>query len=273
VATVCPHPDPDPDVLPCWTALSFHLRADAKSRRVALWRELTRVRALNLEPRTWAIPHDETGTAPISRVLGLVAAAGGTAEIAPARRSEIHLRIACRRLWDSFFNDLDELRDEIEAGSGSDGVLVETIDQLRGVFVGFRRRDLVGRDAVRAGHRLAECEVLLAARVSAFDALGDGAPVPRLRPRLLDRVDAVALEDGTVRYLAVLDPVPPVNWERAFGEFERRVYSPSPDRRPLEHGTFVFTVAPAERDGSLERIARRLGWFEQSLYKPDQSLY
>jgi hypothetical protein len=73
-----------------------------------------------------------------------------------------------------------------------------------------------------------------------------------------------ALDDGTARYVVALNPTPSVAWERAFGEFERTAYTPSPARPRIRHGAIALVCAPDDLETEAAALERRLRLFASS---------
>jgi hypothetical protein len=257
-----------PDDATRWSALRFDLRGVAKREQLALWRELRRLRALKLCPATWAIAHGIDGTPPLDRALDLLAASLGSVEVVDPDlewdEPSLHqsVRVACRRLWDTFFNELDHvMADLTRAGAEIGDVHERACDELVASFVELRARDLLGDDALRARGRLYECLRSL----SSSSNLEPNVTKPRRPTTVLNPIRGVALRNGLIRFEAVLEPTPTLAWERRFHAFEELVYLPAPDRPPLELRTFVFTTPPDGAAPMVAGIARRIALFEQSL--------
>jgi hypothetical protein len=265
--------DTSVDPSPRWSALRFDLRGVAKREQIALWRELRRIRALKLCPGTWAVAHGANGRPPLTRAIALLEESIGPVEVVDPDVGSVgealdhHLHVACQRLWDTFFNDLDRFADAVTAGedaadadSGPD--LEGAFDLLCASFVQLSAKDLIGREGRRARTRMQEATRSFAAR------LGDqprAVTKPRRPTALADLVHAVQLRDGSVRHTVAIDPTPTFAWEQQFHAFEDLVYLPAPGRPALEFRSFSFTVAPAMAAATMDGIARRIATFELSL--------
>jgi hypothetical protein len=248
----------------------YRMPSRPSRHRVALWRELHRLAAVNLLHATWAVPHGESGPADLSHLLDCVSTAGGSASAAEvgggsAVDDDLCVRLidACERLWDGFINDVDELEfaladrevdDEREVG--------DELTALRAQYVELLVQDLVQSGAAtRAGCKLQTCaDRIVAVAPAALD------PAERLRRHHVVRIgEPVGLADGSVRYVATIEPSPSIGWERALVDFETAIYRPDPTRVPIAHGLFVFSCPPLSREPLLEQLQGRVRRFEQSL--------
>src|SRR5262249_35779712 len=83
------------DPLMDWTLITYKLPAEPSRHRVAVWRELRKVGAVALQQGAWALPARRDFADAISRVLGLVEAAGGEALVfdASPRGDEMTARL------------------------------------------------------------------------------------------------------------------------------------------------------------------------------------
>jgi hypothetical protein len=236
---------------------------------VAIWRQLNKVRALNLHHSLWAIKHGESGDTHVRDVLHAVENIGGEAitfDVTPVSDRYIELEgelaVACEHLWDPFFNEVDRLSFRMD--DQRDPSLSELgVAELRGNYAETVRRDISRRDgARRASRRLAACETRYA---ELFGEDVAPAPTPGARARLMTDYTSWLLDDGSVDYLYAIQPTASIGWERAFNAFEAAIYLPSPARVPLRHGLFAFRCAPAERAEHAGRCADRIHRFESSL--------
>jgi len=252
-----------------WSALELDLHDVSKRDRVAVWRELRRIRALNLRPGLWAVGHGPDGGLLLDRVRQILGQSNAALTLIdpPADRMvgeelDRALGNACRHLWDPFFNDLDRLLYDISTAPRPDQDHYETYERLRSMAAEARGRDLLGREAQRALRRLAECDQMLAGGDEGQTEVT--GPQFEARARRIGGSHGVALRDGTVRYHFAVEPPPPAAWERSFRVFERRSYLAADDRAPLECQSFV-AIAPARQLAELQAaLDRRLDLYARS---------
>ena len=121
--------------------------------RVALWRELHRLGAVNLVNATWALPYDDAGPPDAASLHAIVDAAGGTAssgEVSDQGAFDADLGrrliLACEQLWNGFFNRADELVWADEDRLAASPTARPTVSELRGQYA-----DLLGQDLVMSG--------------------------------------------------------------------------------------------------------------------------
>jgi hypothetical protein len=261
--------------------------------RAAVWRELTRLRALSLHRSTWAVPHQEDGPPDLRGMVRTVREAHGRAtahEVDLSRPSDQVLQErlveTCEHLWDSFFNDVDRLAfglaggtaapldaraagsgpaDARAAGSGAADARaagsgpVEQFDTLRLRWADLFQQDfLAGSASRRASARLAACAAVLWPAGAAAPPAPDRARRHAVGAPLV----TVAQDDGRVRYVVPVQPMPSDDWERALASFEAFAYAADADRVALRQGIFDVCCAPAERDRALARLATRITVFD-----------
>jgi hypothetical protein len=165
------------------------------------------------------------------------------------------LALACERQWKPFFAEVDRLNARLATGArhpGPDGVT-----EVHERFIDLLATDLVySPAAVQAARRLDDTEWIQRS-VGPHDP---SAPTPAAtrrygQPQLsrLELASAVTLEDGSVRAVLRVDPVPGAAWEQAFEAFETATYRERPDRLPLRHGAFVLRSPP---DGFAVAVAQ-----------------
>jgi hypothetical protein len=251
-----------------WTAFMYRMPSRPSRHRVALWRDLHRLGAVNLLHATWAVPHGEAGPPDLAHLLATVTAAGGRASAAEAGGGgpvddDLCGRLveACERLWDGFINDVDGLEFSLAEGAMNEPDTADQVAGLRTRFVELVVQDLVQSGAsVRAGCKLTTCAE------QAASPSPSSAPDQRAVRHHVELIGApVALVDGTVRYVAALDPAPSLAWERELAEFESVVYRPDPARVPFTHGVFVWACPSGDREPTVEQLQGRVRRFEQSL--------
>jgi len=253
------------DSWPVWSALCFDQGGLARRQRTAIWRDLQRLGALNLRPGLWAVAHRPDGSdgAAVERVL---ARAGGEVrivgpdEIEHDDRWDRSLGEVCRRLWDAFFNELDRCTDELVARGPNERSRCSWLDEVAEHFGGARRLDVIGRDSRRASLRLQQ----VMATPEAARSIAAAPPLPlEPTPNRTARIDRqIALRDGRVRANIIIHPTPTVAWGFAFEDFERRVYTPSPDRPAPQLGGLVVTGSPGDVEAASAALARRVQTFE-----------
>jgi hypothetical protein len=248
----------------------YRMPSRPSRHRVALWRELHRLAAVNLLHATWAVPHGESGPADLSHLLDCVSTAGGSASAAEvgggsAVDDDLCVRLidACERLWDGFINDVDELEFALaDRGVDDPRAAVDELTALRAQYAEVLVQDLVQSGAAaRADWKLQTCMDLVAA-VAPLTL----EPAERLQRHHVVRIgEPIGLVDGSVRYVATVEPTPSIGWERALVEFETAIYRPDPTRVPIADGVFVFSCPPLTREPLIEQLQGRVRRFEQSL--------
>ena len=261
-----------------WTALRYRLPRTTSGIRSSVWRELTDVGALNLQYGVWALPHGRDQDR-LESLFARIRAAGGEVSAAIVGREtlddiELQSRLtrACDRLWDAFFNDADLLASKLAQGEIGDSERHAALDDLRSSFATVMVRDVIGSEA--AGRASVRLDTFLAEILDAPDPTDhrtDGA-------HLADPVDGSCaarhgievvatwmLENGDLRGAARVAPYPTARWERAFEDFEARLYKPSARRVPVRHGTLTWTCAPDALESALASLDARLAHFRRSL--------
>jgi hypothetical protein len=237
--------------------------------RVALWRELHRLNAVNLGHATWGVPHTELGPPDLSTLYAVVAEAGGTAssgEVGDRGALDVDLGCrlvrACEALWDGFFNRLVRCEfdghDRPELDRDTD-----LLADLRAEFAVLAAQDVVMSDAL--GRAARALDAYRADAIAGGPALEISSEERATRHRVQRSGPGVALVDGTVRFIATITPLPSLAWEASFAEFETAIYRPDPTRPPVFSGVVVLTGAPAFIQEHVEAGQSRLRRFEQSL--------
>jgi hypothetical protein len=248
----------------------YRMPSRPSRHRVALWRDLHRLAAVNLLHATWAVPHGEGGPPDLSHLLDIVTEAGGSAsaaEVVGGRPIDDDLcdRLvdACDQLWDGFINEVDELEFALADTEIVDGQ--ETADEL--AVLRDRFADLVVHDLVQSGASVrAACKLTTCVDRAANGSSAASDPVERARRHHVELLGSpIALTDGSVRCVAGLAPTPSIAWERELLDFESAVYRPDSTRAPITHGIFVWTCSPVERQPRVDQLQSRIRRFEQSL--------
>ena len=249
-----------------WTALRYRLPRTTAGIRSAVWRELTDLGALNLQYGVWALPHGRDHDR-LDALFARIREVGGEVSASVVGRRSLEdlelqgrLTHSCERLWDAFFNDADLLVSRLAAGTTPPEDGLASLDGLRASFAAIIVRDLIGSEAAgRASARLDACAAAVLA----------GGDAPDVRDgRVRRRVEVVAtwmLDDGDLRGAAQITPFPSVIWERAFEDFEARLYRPSARRVPVRHGTLTWTCTVDGLDASLASLDARLAHFDRYL--------
>jgi hypothetical protein len=253
-----------------WTAFMYSMRSRPTRHRVALWRELHRQGGVNLLHATWGLPHRESGPPDVRALHASVDSAGGFASSAEvSSRGALDMDLGCRlvraceQLWDGFFNRVDQLEcaegdDQLDASLALTGVR-----ELRTEYGELAPKDLVMSGATaRAARRLDRCTTWALSK----------APVLTIEPgerstrhHVVLAAAPVALTDGTMRYVARVEPALSPLWEHELRAFEAAVYRPDRTRLPINHGLFVFSCPAEERGERLAALEGRVRRFELSV--------
>ncbi|MEZ5142569.1 MAG: hypothetical protein R2726_08660 [Acidimicrobiales bacterium] len=249
-----------------WTAFDYCLPPESGTKRRGIWRLLQGLDAVKLEPGRWAVPHGADDRAHLDPVIDRVAAAGGRWETRVVGRRSVEdvtqqtqLYRACERVWDGFFNATDRLATAFVAGT--DGDPIASLGAIREDFGDRLARDLVLTDGViRADARLTQLTESIVAAAGATLPPDHGQRAPRLEAEVVRRLD-----DGRVRAVARLAPLPPATWDLGFAAFEASVYRASPSRTPLQHGLWVITCPADELADELVSRRDRVEIFQRSL--------
>ena len=105
-----------------WTLVTYKLPAEPSRHRVAVWRELRKVGAVPLQQGTWALPARRDFAESLSKVVGLVDAAGGEAFVfdaaprdeATGARLEEAFNADREEEWTEFLAECDKFDREID---------------------------------------------------------------------------------------------------------------------------------------------------------------
>ncbi len=256
---------------PIWLAFHYAVPSDASADRTAIWRDLQDLRALNLQPGTWAIGRHEHDRDRLIELIQRAQRSGGTATVSNVgfdTREDVELQSklsrACEHLWDEFFNESDWYA---ATAAGGTGVLAEQraeLDGLRKMYAAIRVRDLVVSDASgRAGAQLDDFTERLAAagpqRSGAADAPSSAGANPRV-----ELAASWRLRDGATSFIAATTPLTDLGWEQEFRAFEAHLYRPDPARVALRHGLFSWRGGPDSAATVLDGIANRIACFAAS---------
>jgi DNA-binding transcriptional regulator PaaX len=160
-----------------WTVLVPRLPADPSRYRVAVWRELRRIGAVQLGQGTWALPTAATTADDVDRIRELVRGSTGEVLVLAAvgfdgpSRDRIRATFDDARLaeWHEFDRECDkcvaEIQREIDQRKFTLAELDEeeqNVERLRRWHRELRVRDRFGAgDLGRMEQRLEECAVLL----------------------------------------------------------------------------------------------------------------
>src|SRR3954452_8368178 len=140
-----------------WTVLILRLPSEPSRHRVAVWRELRRVGAVQLGQGSWALPDAPPFAGFVDRIVGLVgqqqgevfALTAGAADEATARRIRALYDDVRRAEWTEFASEcakcLDELNKEIRTEKFTLAELDEeeqNVDRLRRWHRELRARDV-----------------------------------------------------------------------------------------------------------------------------------
>jgi hypothetical protein len=150
-----------------WRLITYRLPAEPSRHRVAVWRELRRLGAVQLQQGTWAVPGGEGFDAGFDRVLQAIAAAGGQPvvlavadEQAGTARLEALFTEQREAEWAEFLADCGKYEAEL-AGEVAKGKLTlaeldeeeQSLERLRRWYRMIRARDLFGAPSATAAER------------------------------------------------------------------------------------------------------------------------
>lgn len=270
---------PGPSSRPQWTAFHYRLPTVASRLRVGVWRALGTARAINLSPSLWAVGHQEDNQPDLDGIFEKVSAAGGKAWTYlldpddPERLLlEANLSRACAQMWDPFFAELEPARRQAVAAKDSTAAR-DALQPLRRQYARLVARDL---ESNPAGHQASsELQAIVSSVLERDDGVGPAGSSGRasgpddeigsIKRRDVTRLAGWALEDGTVRTIAVVRPLPDIGWEQGFREFEHRTYTNAASRVPLRHGVFEWRGAADGVAEDLERLRGRVRRYEHYL--------
>lgn len=157
-----------------WILITYRLPAEPSRHRVAAWRELRRVGAVSLQQATWALPARRDFLDVVSKVVGLIEAAGGEALVFDATPRGVVMQARLEEAfsgereqeWREFLAECAkfdrEIDKEIRIKKFTAAELDEeeqNLERLRRWHRDLRRRDVfVAPSHEEADRQLKECE-------------------------------------------------------------------------------------------------------------------
>jgi hypothetical protein len=155
-----------------WRLITYRLAVEPSRHRVAVWRELRRLGAVQLQQGTWAVPGGEGFDEGFAHVLESITAAGGQPVVlAVADEQDSTARLEAlfteqrEAEWTEFLGDCGKYEAEL-AGEVAKGKLTlaeldeeeQSLERLRRWYRMIRARDLFGAPSAAAAEaRLKEC--------------------------------------------------------------------------------------------------------------------